>query len=148
MCVSCSFVLNFAYAECLEVNQKYADVHAIYDKFLEILRRDLDALEAKVNSANSSQSSNLSGAAAVDFQSADLPMPSNNSSFATQPADEKPPKTKELSDRRTEYGLVWTMYMRFARRAEGLKSSRPVFAKARRDRWVPWEVYESAGKLP
>jgi cleavage stimulation factor subunit 3 len=37
------------------------------------------------------------------------------------------------------------MYMRFARRAEGVKSSRMAFGKARKDRWAPWEVYEAAG---
>ena len=39
------------------------------------------------------------------------------------------------------------MYIRFARRAEGVRSSRTVFSKARKERWTPWEVYESAGML-
>jgi cleavage stimulation factor subunit 3 len=71
---------------------------------------------------------------------------SNNSSFATQASDEKPPRSKELAERRTEYGVVWIMYMRFGRRAEGLQSSRTIFGRARKDRWTPWEVYEAAGK--
>jgi cleavage stimulation factor subunit 3 len=37
--------------------------------------------------------------------------------------------------------------MRFARRSEGVKSSRLVFSKARRDRWLPWEVYEADGRF-
>lgn len=36
--------------------------------------------------------------------------------------------------------------MRFCRRAEGLKSYRTCFAKARKDKWTTWEVYE-AGAL-
>lgn len=67
-----------------------------------------------------------------------------NASFTTQ-SDEKPFQNKELSEKRQEYGLAWTVYMRFARRAEGLKSARAVFGQARRDKWTPWEVYESAG---
>jgi cleavage stimulation factor subunit 3 len=67
-----------------------------------------------------------------------------NASFTTQ-GDEKPPQNKELNEKRQEYGLAWTVYMRFARRAEGLKSARAVFGQARRDKWTPWEVYESAG---
>lgn len=55
------------------------------------------------------------------------------------------PKAKELEERRKEFGLVYTMFMRFARRAEGLKSSRAVFAKARKEKLIPWEVYESSG---
>ena len=37
------------------------------------------------------------------------------------------------------------MYMRFGRRSEGVKSFRGIFGKARRDRWIPWEVYEASG---
>lgn len=40
------------------------------------------------------------------------------------------------------------MYMRFARRAEGLKPARSVFGKARKDKWISWEVYEAAGTPP
>ncbi|ETW84749.1 hypothetical protein HETIRDRAFT_473483 [Heterobasidion irregulare TC 32-1] len=140
-----SFLLNFAYAETLEVAQNFSEVHAVFDRFLEVLRRDLEALETRINSAGSSNS-NL----AINDSQADTTLPneggtqSNSGSFQTQPADDKPPKSRELADRRTEYGLVWTMYMRFARRAEGLKSFRAVFAKARRDRWTPWQIYESA----
>ena len=70
---------------------------------------------------------------------------SNNSSFTTRVSNEKPPKVKELSDRRQEYGVVWITHIRFARRALGLRTFRAVFAKAGRDRWTPWEVYEAAG---
>ena len=35
--------------------------------------------------------------------------------------------------------------MRFGRRSEGVKSLRGIFFKARRDRWIPWEVYEASG---
>ena len=35
--------------------------------------------------------------------------------------------------------------MRFGRRSEGVKSFRGIFGKARRDRWIPWEVYEASG---
>ena len=72
-------------------------------------------------------------------------MQSQNSSFNTQSDDEKPTKSKELLDKRTQHGVAWIMYMRFARRAENLRSARAVFGKARRDRWTPWEVYEAAG---
>lgn len=146
-------MLNFAYAEAQELNQNFAEVHATFDKFVDVLRRDLEEIEARVSSANSSFSSNTSGAteaanpteAALAFG---LPTPgtqSQSSSFNTQVSDEKLPKSKELAERRTEYGIAWIVYMRFARRAEGLKTSRAVFGRARRERWTPWEVYEAAG---
>ncbi|KAI8984849.1 hypothetical protein BD414DRAFT_489442 [Trametes punicea] len=152
-----SFVLNFAYAEALELQGNFAEVHATYEKFLEVLRKDLEALEEKINSSNSSsssigsQSSQKTESNAMDVVLASSGSqsqgPSPNSSFATQAADEKPPKSKELSDKRTDYGIVWIMYMRFGRRAEGLKSARNIFGKARRDRWTPWEVYEAAALM-
>ena len=46
---------------------------------------------------------------------------------------------------RIEYGIAWSMYMHFERRSEGMKSLCGIFGKARRDRWIPWEVYEASG---
>jgi cleavage stimulation factor subunit 3 len=37
------------------------------------------------------------------------------------------------------------MYVCFGRRAEGVKSLRGIFGKARRDCWIPWEVYQASG---
>lgn len=128
-------------------------MHATYEKFLEILRKDLEALETKLNSGNSSSNSigsqQKEQAMVVDPPSSQSQngVPSQNSSFNTQASDDKPPKNKELTDRRTDYGIAWTMYIRFARRAEGLKSARNVFGKARRDRWTPWEVHEAEGAV-
>jgi cleavage stimulation factor subunit 3 len=152
-----SFVLNFAYAELQEAKKEYPEVHATFEKFIAVLRSNLEALESKINSATSSFSStgstttnaawnpntNVSTSVAPTTEAG---VHSNNSSFATQSADEKPPKSKELAERRTEYGLVWIVYMRFGRRAEGIKSSRAIFAKARKCRWTPWEVFEAAGE--
>ncbi|KAA1478447.1 Suf-domain-containing protein [Dentipellis sp. KUC8613] len=138
-----SFLLNFAYAETLEVNNAYAEVHAVYDKFLNVLRQDLDEFEKRVTEAGPTPPSTQS-----QSQGNELGVQSQNSSFNSQASDsDKPPRSKDLKERRTEYGLVWTMYLRFARRAEGLKSSRNVFGKARREKWTPWEVYESAALM-
>lgn len=147
-----SFLLHFAYAEVQEARKEFGEVNATFDKILDRLRAQLEDLESRVNSTNSSFSSDASGrvvptggpnTATIGLMEATSL--SNNTSFATQSADEKPPKSKELQERRSEYGLVWTMYIRYARRAHDLKTFRAVFAKARKDRWTPWEVYEAAG---
>lgn len=152
---TCSFVLNFAYTEALELQNNLTEVHAVYEKFIEVLRKDLEATEERVNANNSSSSSIgsqntvKSDPNAMDVSAPGLSQsqpPSQNSSFATQASDDKPPKSKELVDKRTDYGIVYITYMRFGRRAEGLKSARNIFGKARRDRWTPWEVYEAAGE--
>lgn len=117
---------------------------------------NLEEVERCVNTANASFTSNGTTATAP-VSSADsssvitgLTQPgtqSQNSSFSTQLSEEKPGKSKELSDRRTDYGIAWIIYMRFARRAETLQSARAVFGQARKDRWTPWEVYEAAGRF-
>ncbi|TFK28593.1 mRNA 3'-end-processing protein RNA14 [Coprinopsis marcescibilis] len=132
-----SFLLTFAYAEAMELKKDYAEAHSAYDKLLTVLVKDLEALEAasaNANGANESQATE---------QSSQL----TNLSFNSQSSDGKPVKTTELQEKRAEYGLVYTMYMRFARRAEGLAALRKVFGKARRDRWAPWEVYEASALM-
>ncbi|THG95903.1 hypothetical protein EW026_g5829 [Hermanssonia centrifuga] len=144
-----SFLLNFAYAEAQEASKKFGDVHTSFTKFLEVLRKELDELASRVNfSPPSSQES----AVAVDRTDARVGWPdagsaSQVSSFNSQTSEGQPPKNKELVERRTEYGLAWIVYMRFARRAENLKSARAIFGKSRRDRWTPWQVYEAAALM-
>jgi len=126
-----------------------AEVHATYDKFLNALRANLEHLEKQGGSANNSFASNGAGpstAAATNGNTGPEPN-SQNSSFGSQGSEDKPLHVTELQKQRTEYGLVWIMYMRFGRRAEGVKSSRIIFSKARRDRWTPWEVYEADGTI-
>ncbi|KAF7794503.1 hypothetical protein EIP86_005637 [Pleurotus ostreatoroseus] len=132
-----SFVLNFAYAEAQEANRNYEEAHNMYESFLGALRKDLQEIEDRVASANSSQSTEM----------ANLLQGSTSSRDSQRSQESKALKSKELSDRRTEYGLAWIVYMRFARRAEHLKSARSVFGKARRDKWTPWEVFEAAALM-
>lgn len=145
-----SFVLNFAYAELQEAKKEYAEVHTIFERLIKNLHKQLDDLEARIGSRNSSfatdgkpQPINANGNG--NGITTEAGIHSNNSSFETQNSDDKPSKSEEIAERRTEFGLVWIVYMRFARRAESLKSSRGVFGKSRKDRWTPWEVYEAAG---
>ncbi|KDR71055.1 hypothetical protein GALMADRAFT_254221 [Galerina marginata CBS 339.88] len=148
-----SFLLTFAYAEALEIKKDIAEVHATYEKFLGILRTNLENLERTTGSANSSFSSNGSqpivnnngnGNGAVGASAAaDV-----GSSFNSQSSEERrATMPTELQKHRTEYGLAWIMYMRFGMRAEGVKGSRSIFGKARRDRWAPWEIYEAAALM-
>ena len=141
-------MLNFAYAEALELQGKFAEVHATFDRFLETLRKDLEQLQTRLNaSASSSNGSQQQPSQTPAGNGSADALSSQQSSFSTQSSDDKPPKNKELSDKRTDYGIAWIVYIRFARRAEGLKSARNVFGKARRDRWTPWEVHEAEGTL-
>src|SRR5271163_1729668 len=52
-----SFLLTFAYAEAQELKKEFADVHTTYDKFLALLRSQLESLEQTAASTNPSSSS-------------------------------------------------------------------------------------------
>ena len=56
------------------------------------------------------------------------------------------PQARMLTEKRQEFGVVYIMYMRFAMRHEGLDAFRAVFAKARKEKWTPWIVFEAAGE--
>lgn len=143
-----SFLLTFAYAEALEIKKDFAEVHNLYEKFLAVLLADLKNLERTTNApqdgANGSGSQNPNGNGNGGNNSGEIgSQPQSQNSFITQA--EEPKKKTELQRHRTEYGLAWIMYMRFAMRAEGVRRSRAVFGKARKDTWTPWEVFEAAG---
>jgi cleavage stimulation factor subunit 3 len=103
----------------------------------------LDELDKQIQSAILSFSSNAVGPLNPPTNTplaADAGVNSNNSSFASQGSEEAPTKLHPLVERQSHYGLVWIVYMRFGRQAEGLKASRPLFATVRRERWTPWQV--------
>jgi cleavage stimulation factor subunit 3 len=119
----------------------------MFENLLSVLRTDLEAREQHLLSANSSFSSSTAISATAAAPPTTEARVHSNPSLASQSSDGKPPKVKEMADRQADYGLVWIMYMRFGKRAEGLKAMRSIFAKARKDRLIPWTVYEAAGTL-
>lgn len=143
-----SFLLTFAYAEALEIKKDFAEVHNVYEKFLAVLAADLTNLDRTTNvsqdGANGSGSQNPNGNGANN--SGEIASQSQSQNSYITPVEE-PKKKTDLQRHRTEYGLAWIMYMRFAMRAEGVRKSRAVFGKARKDPWTPWEVFEAAGIL-
>ncbi|KAF9487681.1 Suf-domain-containing protein [Pleurotus eryngii] len=143
-------LLNFAYAEVLEAKGDVKAVHEVYGQLLTLLQKALKSLEAanKVPNSPTSFSGDAPNASTAGNSVpglSDTGLNSNNSSFSTD--DSKPPNVKEMNERRSEYGVVYIMYMRFARRAEEIKSARAVFQRARKDRWVPWEVYDASALM-
>lgn len=148
-----SFILNFAYAEALEDAKNFEEVHNTFKKFLDVLRQNLETIEANQapKEANTSIGSDTTqpidpngvGNFSQESQQTQASQQSNTSNSSQGSGSGG--KNRELNDRRTEYGIAWIVYMRFARRAESLSAARAVFSRARKDKWTPWEVYEAAG---
>lgn len=131
--------MNFAYAEALESNKSFTEVHGIFETFLGVLKKELNdlTLEGRASSGNEANYFNpMRQGIEVVNDEAELPLPDFNYGST---------RNQDLSSRQTAYGVSWIAYMRFARRAESLEAARAVFGKARKDPWTPWEVYEAAG---
>jgi cleavage stimulation factor subunit 3 len=147
-----SFVLNYAQAEALEVQKKFSEVHDTYKRFIELLEPELEEVESRTSSANTSL--NLDGSMIIGNNSSvnvssvsGMADHTQASQMSSQGGNEGSTKSKEFIERRKEYGVVWIDYMRFARRAEGLQAARDVFKNARKSKWTPWEVYEASGEI-
>jgi cleavage stimulation factor subunit 3 len=141
-----SFVLNFAQAEVLETKNSLAEAHELYSTFLRKLESELEDVEARTSSANSSIMSDPNVTANDSMLSLNPNLSQVSSQGSQGPPVVEDKKGKELKDRKAEYGVVWVKYMRFARRAEGLQAARDVFKKARQSKWTPWEVYDASGQ--
>ncbi|KZV84585.1 hypothetical protein EXIGLDRAFT_624012 [Exidia glandulosa HHB12029] len=106
-----SYLLTFAYAEIEEQLKNLEEVHTAYNTFIDALHAELEEMDATQRQLVASASVNSIQAASQHELT--------------------------MADRRQELGIVWIQYMRFARRAEGLKPARTVFSKARKDKkWV------------
>lgn len=140
-----SFILNFAYAEGLELKKDFAAVDTVFRNLLAVLRQGLEEAEAHQLSAKSSLEEASSQSQSQESQPDAYgggPSPEEKKAKALM---EK--KTKELREKKTEYTLVYIMLMKSARRGreDGIKAGRTVFSQARKDRWIYWSIFESAG---
>ncbi|KAF7331026.1 mRNA 3'-end-processing protein RNA14 [Mycena venus] len=131
-----SFALTYAYAEMLERaelkkdQRDFSEVHSLYERFFGVLRVKLARLtEAAAPSKPAADD------APVDEANKDENKEDNNTTVEAVPATAAPPGL---------YSNAWINYMRFARRAQGHKAGRDAFAKARKDGFTGWEVYEAA----
>ncbi|KAL0563898.1 mRNA 3'-end-processing protein rna14 [Marasmius crinis-equi] len=134
-----SFVLNFEIAEILERKKEYKEVHETYQTFLDTLRAELTTLE------ETGKAKFVAEAAAAENTQGDENGPLTQS---TQPSPGQESGAKSLSDelieRRKEHSLVYIMYMRFARRAEGTTAFRTAFSEARKDPFTSWQIFDAA----
>ena len=153
-----SFILNFAYAEAQELAKNYAEVHTTFTNLLQVVQKELEELEAKI--AVSEPGSVQDNAMSVDMNAVEGQQPVDLSqalqkeasiatinSTSSSSSTEETQLAKQFKERKQENGLIWIMYIRFALRAEGLPASRAVFSKARKDKFLPWEVFEAAALM-
>ncbi|KAJ7182033.1 Suf-domain-containing protein [Mycena filopes] len=137
-----SFALTYTYAELLEKAQleqdrDFTEIHAVYERFLGVLRVELARLTA---AATNSPTKAPNGDASDPEAAPAAPL-------TAEELAERKRNQEELLDLKKQYSNAWNNYMRFARRAQGYKAAREVFGKARKDKYIGWEVYETAAMM-
>lgn len=142
--------MTFALADVEEERKNLADVHAAYEKLLEPFPSEINTLtediEREVNAARGPE-------LAQPAQNGDVNMDGNDE--LARLTEEREARGKAVQDRRgkeidslsTAMTVVWIMYLRFARRAEGIKSARGIFGKARKSAQLTWHIFEASAMM-
>lgn len=131
------FLLHFAFAEIQESQGKLPDVHNAFNGLIGELHSQLENIETSISGEVEAARASVPSTGVVNGE-----LSMERDERAKQVLDRR---NKEIDGMKGELGVVWIMYMRFARRAEGLKPARTVFGKARKDKFCHWGVYEAAG---
>ena len=166
--------MNFAYAEHQEIAlvsdnasataEKKEELQAIYRRFCEKLRVELDTLEKEhLSNGGQSISQQSSGvptapAGPLKLSAEDEAMLAENEIYGILhvSAEEEREKEKErqkkneqralvILDKRTELGMASIAWMRVAKRVGQSAGLRSTFKEIRSDKWVCWQVFEAAG---
>lgn len=151
-----SFLLTFAYAELLEGKRDFAACRSTFDALIENHGKSVQklraAIEAEVAQAQGPEIELSGEEVKLDT---DEDMDVSELSEAQRLAHDREARGKEVRDRRQKEvddilsaaGVIWIMYIRFARRSEGLKSARAIFAASRKSPFTSWQVYESCAYM-
>ncbi|WVO12857.1 hypothetical protein L204_100465 [Cryptococcus depauperatus] len=149
-----SFLLTFALAEAEENHKNYSACHSLYTFLIDRLNPDVDELRNKTaREVQAAQGPPIPGAEnAVVGKIGNLDEDSNEAQQIQVLVEEREKRgqlvaearAKDVEELMISISVVWNMYMRFARRAEGIKSARSVFGKARRSAHLTWHVFEAS----
>lgn len=155
-----SFLLTFALAEQEEIKGHKAEARAAYEALLKTHGAEIDKLKDSiteeveaaqgpeiesddadgVNRAADDDDMEGAGVELSETQKKKLEREQRGTAVREK-------RQKELDDLVTAAGVIWIMYMRFARRTEGLRAARGIFSAARKSAHVSWHVYESSGEF-
>ncbi|TXT07763.1 uncharacterized protein COLE_04687 [Cutaneotrichosporon oleaginosum] len=142
-----SFLLSFALAELEEDRKNHAECHKIFEALISSVNAEVDELQASV-------AAEVERARGPEIPAQPGEMDGEESDIArmVRERDERGKRVQERRGRdidaaRTAAGTAWVMYMRFARRSEGLKAARLVFGKARKSPHITWHVFQASALM-
>ncbi|KAF8320076.1 Suf-domain-containing protein, partial [Clavulina sp. PMI_390] len=134
-----SFLLHFAYAELCESLHQVQEAQGAFENLIKSLHTQLESIEAGIATEVAAARDSVPQ---TDGANPELALERDEREKAVVDRH-----TKELDVMRGELGVVWIMWMRFARRAQGLRPARGIFTQARKDKFCPWSVYEAAALM-
>ncbi|WVF72119.1 hypothetical protein IAT40_006931 [Kwoniella sp. CBS 6097] len=147
-----SFLLTFALSELLEDLNTYPAVHDLFVSLIDALSPEIDSLkktiDREVEAAKGPEIPNSSSLG-------DINMDGDGASEVQKMVEEREARGKLVEERRGKevdelvrgVNVAWIMYMRFARRAEGIKAARGVFGKARKSPYLSWHTFEASAMM-
>ncbi|WVO21992.1 mRNA 3'-end-processing protein RNA14 [Cryptococcus decagattii] len=154
-----SFLLTFANAELQEERKAFPTCHSLYTTLISKLNPEVDELrqnvarEVEIARGPPIPGSEKAATAAAVGDSIDVD--GNDISDIQRLVEEREQRGELVAQRRGKdveelmigISVVWIMYMRFARRAEGIKAARGVFGKARKSPHLTWHVFEASALM-
>lgn len=144
-----SFLLSFALAELEEERGNYADCHKIFDALVGTLNTEIDDIKSRVaadvEAAKGPEIVQTGTDADMIGEDTDYARSVREREERGKVAAER--RQKDVDDVLSALGVVWVMYLRFARRAEGLKAARLVFGKSRKNAHVHWLAFEASAMM-
>ncbi|KAL7423926.1 mRNA 3'-end-processing protein rna14 [Cryptotrichosporon argae] len=141
-----SFLLTFALAELDEERRDYASCHAIFEDLVYLLNADIDTLKADVAAEiEAARGPEILASAHAAEEGDELARLIREREERGEDVAQR--RAGEVVERATAASVVWIMYMRFARRAEGIKGARAVFAKARKSAHNTWHTFEASAMV-
>ncbi|OCF36522.1 hypothetical protein I316_01772 [Kwoniella heveanensis BCC8398] len=147
-----SFLLTFALSELLEDLNSYPAVHELFVSLIDALAPEIDGLKKTIaREVEAAKGPEIPNSSSIG----DINMDGEGASEVQKMVEEREARGRLVEERRGKevdelvrgVNVAWIMYMRFARRAEGIKAARGVFGKARKSPYLSWHTFEASAMM-
>ncbi|RUS21308.1 hypothetical protein BC937DRAFT_93090 [Endogone sp. FLAS-F59071] len=143
----CSFLVHFAYAELCESRKHLAEARAAFESLLAQLTARIEQINRESDAEVQTMLQHAAEERAAESLGDDIDGEMREQiRMKERERERERGKLEEKRKREIEHvakgcSLVWISYMRFSRRAEGIKTARTIFSKARKSPNCTYHVF-------